>query len=91
MAKKLNNLLDEANNLAKEVIAQWTTHTEKYIYLLSFSRPNIMAVEAAKHVKVAPTTVRRALNTLVDLLFKNPAQKRNVEYFNYNILELFDR
>jgi len=25
------------------------------------------------------------------LLFKDPAQKRNVEYFNYDVLDLFDR
>lgn len=63
------------------------------MYLLTFSIPNITAVEAAKQVKVAPTTARRALNALIekDLLFKDPSQKRNVEYFNYNILDLFDR
>jgi len=93
MAKKLNKLLDEANSLAKEGLAQCTIQTEKYIYLLTFSRPNITAVEAAKQVKVTPSTARRTLNALVEkeLLFKDQAQKRNIEYFNYNILELFDR
>ena len=93
MAKKLNSLLDNANKLAEEGISQCSSSTERYIYLLTFSIPNITAVEAAQQVKVAPTTARRALNTLVekDLLFKDPSQKRNVEYFNYNILDLFDR
>lgn len=93
MAKKLNKLLDEANSLAKEGLAQCTTQTEKYIYLLTFSRPNITAVEATKHIRVTPSTARRALNALVEkeLLFKDQTQKRNIEYFNYNILELFDR
>src|SRR5699024_2141312 len=92
MAKKLNSLLDNANKLAEEGISQCSSSTERYIYLLTFSIPNITAVEAAQQVKVAPTTARRALNTLVekDLLFKDPSQ-RNVEYFNYNILDLFDR
>src|SRR5699024_2178782 len=90
--KKLNILLDNANKLAEEGISQCSSSTERYIYLLTFSIPNITAVEAAQQVKVAPTTARRALNTLVekDLLFKDPSQ-RNVEYFNYNILDLFDR
>src|SRR5690625_20314 len=93
MAKKLNNLLDHANILAEEGIEKCTSHTERYIYILTFSIPNITAIEAAKQVKVAPTTARRALNALVekDLLFKDPSQRRNVEYFNYDVLDLFDR
>lgn len=93
MAEKLNNLLDQANQLAKEGITKCATHTEKLIYMITFSLPNITVVEAAKHVEVAPSTARRALNSLVekDLLFKDPLQKRNVEYFNYNVLVLFDR
>lgn len=93
MAEKLNNLLDQANELAKEGISKCKTHTEKLIYMITFSSPNITAVEAAKHVEIAPTTARRALNSLVEknLLFKDPLQKRNVEYFNYDVLELFDR
>src|SRR5699024_950329 len=60
MAKKLNSLLDNANKLAEEGISQCSSSTERYIYLLTFSIPNITAVEAAQQVKVAPTTARRA-------------------------------
>ncbi|HLQ73483.1 MAG TPA: Fic family protein [Bacillota bacterium] len=93
MAEKLNNLLDQANELAKDGMRKCKTHTEKMIYMVTFSSPNITVVEAAKYVKVAPATARRALNSLVEkgLLFKDPMQKRNVEYFNYDVLELFDR
>lgn len=93
MAEKLNNQLDQANELATEGISKCKTHTEKLIYMVTFSSPNITAVEAAKYVEIAPTTARRALNSLVEknLLFKDPQQKGNVEYFNYNVLELFDR
>lgn len=93
MAEKLNNLLDQADKLAQEGISKCKTHTEKLIYIATFSAPNITVVEAAEYIKVAPTTARRALNSLVEknLLFKDPLQKRNVEYFNYNVLELFDR
>ena len=69
MVKKLNNLLDHANTLAEEGIAKCTSHTERYIYILTFSIPNITAIEAAKQVKVAPTTARRAFNTLVEKRF----------------------
>lgn len=93
MAEKLNILLDQANELAREGMSKCKTHTEKIIYMVTFSSPNITVVEAAKYAKVAPATARRALNSLVDkdLLFKDPLQKRNVEYFNYSVLELFDR
>ncbi|MHA6253444.1 Fic family protein [Oceanobacillus sp. CAU 1775] len=93
MAQKLNTLLDEANELAKKGIKKCERHTEQLIYFMTFSYPNITAVEAAKHTKVALTTARRALNSLVEkgLLFKDPSQKRNVEYFNYDVLELFDK
>lgn len=93
MAEKLNTLLDQANKLAKKGMKKCEQHTEKLIYLMTFSYPNITATEAAKHTKVAPTTARRALNSLVEkgLLFKDPLQKRNVEYFNYDVLELFDK
>src|SRR5699024_11824584 len=53
MAKKLNSLLDNANKLAEEGISQCSSSTERYIYLLTFSIPNITAVEAAQQVKVA--------------------------------------
>lgn len=93
MAEKLNALLDQANHLAKKGMEKCDRHTEKLIYFMTFSYPNITAAEAAKHTKVAPTTARRALNSLVEkgLLFKDPLQKRNVEYFNYDVLELFDK
>lgn len=93
MAKRLNVLLDEANQLAKEGMAKCEQHTEKLIYLRTFSSPNITVAEAVEFAKIAPTTARRALNSLVKkgLLFKDPSQKRNVEYFNYDVLEIFDK
>lgn len=93
MAKRLNILLDEANQLAKEGVKKCELHTEKLIYLMTFRSPNITATEAAEYTKIAPTTARRALNSLVGkgLLFKDPSQKRNVEYFNYDVLEMFDK
>lgn len=93
MAEKLSILLDEANELAREGIKKCALHTEEKVYIMTFQFPNITAAEVAKHAKVAPSTARRALNSLVEkgLLFKDPSQKRNVEYFNYDVLELFDK
>lgn|SRR5699024_8519245 len=93
MAKKLNVLLEEANQLAMEGMKKCASHTEKIIYIKTFSSPNITVREAAEFAEVSPTTARRALNSLVEksLLFKDPSQKRNVEYFNYDVLEMFDK
>lgn len=93
MAEKLTILLDQANELAQTGIKKCDLHTEELIYIMTFQFPNITAAEVAKHSKVAPSTARRALNSLVEkgLLFKDPMQKRNVEYFNYDVLELFDK
>lgn len=93
MATKLNNLLDEAEKLAELELSKCEGHTEKSIYLMTFSYPNTTAVQVSKHVKISSTTARRVLSNLVDkgLLFKNQVQKRNVEYFNYDVLDLFDK
>lgn len=93
MAEKLSLLLDQANVLAQEGIKKCDLHTEEVIYIMTFQFPNITAAEVVKYAKVAPTTARRVLNSLVEkgLLFKDPSQKRNVEYFNYDVLELFDK
>lgn len=93
MAVKLNTLLDEANQLAKKGVEKCERPIEQLIYLMTFRYPNITVKEAAKHAKVAPTTARRALHILVEkgLLFNDPQQKRNIEYFNYDVLELFDK
>lgn len=93
MAGKLNVLLDQSEQIAVAGLQKCEGHTERQVYLMTFRYPNITAVQAAEHAKISPTTARRTLNTLAEkeLLFKDPAQKRNVEYFNYDVLDLFDR
>ncbi|GKU84914.1 Fic family protein [Niallia sp. NCCP-28] len=93
MAEKLNVLLDQSEQIAGAGLQKCEGHTERQVYLLTFRYPNITAVQAAEHARVSSTTARRTLNTLAEkeLLFKDPAQKRNVEYFNYDVLDLFDR
>lgn len=93
MAEKLNTLLEQADQIAKAGIEKCEGSTEPLVYLMTFRHPNITAVQAAEHAKIAPTTARRTLNSLAEkeLLFKDPSQKRNVEYFNYDVLDLFDK
>ncbi|MEW9575813.1 Fic family protein [Bacillus toyonensis] len=88
MADKLNVLFDQAEKLALSGMKKCDTHTEKQVYLMTFRSPNITAVQVAEQFKVAPSTARRFLNSLADkeLLFKDTSQKRNIEYFNYDIL-----
>ena len=92
MATKLNLLLNNAENIAKEGMVKCETHIQKQIYLLSFRYPNLTAVQVAKQFTISPTTARNALNYLdtAGLLFKDKAQRRNVEYFNYDILDLLN-
>ncbi|WP_246246364.1 Fic family protein [Paenibacillus lemnae] len=93
MAEKLNVLLDQADQIAKAGKEKCDGYTEEIVYLMTFRYPNITAVQAAEHARIAPSTARRTLNALAEkeLLFKDPSQKRNVEYFNYDVLGLFDR
>lgn len=90
MTQKLNQLLDEAESMAKKGLAQCETATQKNVYLVTFSQPNSTASQMAKILSISPVTARNALNYLSDqgLLFKDTAKKRNVEYWNYGLLEL---
>lgn len=92
MADKLNDLLDQAENLAIEGLKKCDNQLQKQIYLFSFRYPNITAVQVAENFKISPSTARNALNSLDSkgLLFKNKLQKRNVEYLNYDILGLLN-
>lgn len=90
MADKLNDLLDRAEALALSGQEKCESLSLRKIYLLTFRHPNITANQVIEHFNLAPSTARRHLNTLADLglLFKNATQKRNVEYFNYDLLDL---
>lgn len=90
MTRKLNLLLDAAEHLAETGLAQCETSAQEKVYLSTFSHPNTMASQVAKQFKISPVTARSALNMLSEkgLLFKDVSKKRNIEYYNYNLLEL---
>ncbi|WP_260865710.1 Fic family protein [Paenibacillus xylanexedens] len=93
MAEKLNVLLDQAEQIARTGLAKCDGHSERLVYLMTFRYPNITAVQAAEHANIAASTARRTLNALSEkeLVFKDQTQRRNVEYFNYDVLGLFDK
>ncbi|MHA0856164.1 Fic family protein [Paenibacillus sp. CMAA1364] len=92
MADKLSALLDRAEELAEEGISKCDRQLQKDVFIYTFREPNTTAMQVSVHFKVAVTTARKALNELSDLglIFKNSSQLRNIEYFNYDVLDLLN-
>lgn len=92
MTEKLNILLDKAEDIVNKGLQQCETLIEEKIYVFTFREPNVTAVQVADVFGIATTTARRALNELSDkgLLFKDTAKRRNIEYLNYDVLDLID-
>lgn len=90
MADKLSILLDDAEELALNGLAKCPREIVKMVYIHTFREPNTTVAHVAERFNIAPSTARAILNDLVELelLFKDPSQKRNVEYYNYDILDL---
>ena len=62
------------------------------MYLFTFREPNTTAVQVAKRFNIAASTARNVLNELheLGLIFKDASQKRNIEYLNYDVLDLLN-
>lgn len=92
MAEKLSTLLDNAEQLALKGLAQCSREIVRRVYKFTFREPKTTVVRVADHFNIAQSTARGVLNELVELelLFKDPSQKRNVEYYNYDVLELIN-
>lgn len=92
MADKLNQLLDRAEEIALNGLKKCDTHTQKQVYLFTFRFPNTTAVQVAQQFKIATSTARNILNTLDEkgLIFKDRSQLRNIEFFNYDVLDLIN-
>ncbi|WP_208324099.1 hypothetical protein [Paenisporosarcina antarctica] len=67
-------------------------YIQKDVYLFTFREPNTTAVQVAKRFNIAASTARNVLNELSELalIFKDSSQKRNIEYFNYDVLNLLN-
>ncbi|AOZ93320.1 Fic family protein [Paenibacillus crassostreae] len=92
MADKLSALLDRAEQLANEGLDKCDRQLQRDVFIYTFREPNTTAVQVSVHFGVAITTARKALNELSDLglIFKNTSQLRNIEYFNYDVLDLLN-
>lgn len=92
MADKLSDLLDSAEALAVRGFAACPREIVKRVYLFTFREPNTTVTQVAKQFGIASSTARGVLNELVELelLFKDTSQKRNVEYYNYDVLDLLN-
>lgn len=92
MADKLTALLDKAESIAENGLIKCEREIQRNVYLFTFREPNTTALQVAKQFKVATSTARNVLNELhaLDLIFKDPSQKRNIEYFNYDVLDLLN-
>ncbi|WP_076850096.1 Fic family protein [Rubeoparvulum massiliense] len=90
MAVKINHKLDAANKLAMDGLKQCQTDSEKRTWLYTFSDPHTAVKNVAKHLNIAPSTARSALNALVDkeLLYTDKQTKRNKKYTNYELLRI---
>lgn len=92
MADKLTALLDKAELIAENGLLKCEREIQRNVYLFTFREPNTTALQVAQQFKVATSTARNVLNELheLDLIFKDPSQKRNIEYFNYDVLDLLN-
>ncbi len=92
MADKLNDLLDKAELIAVNGLMKCEREIQKKVYLFTFREPNTTALQVARQFNVATSTARNVLNELHDagLVFKDASQKRNIEYFNYDVLDLLN-
>lgn len=93
MTNRLNKLLDDANTIARSGLKKCKTTSEKHVYLYTFSNPNATAPIVAKTLGISQTTARRALNSLADydLIYRDQSMIRNIQYFNYDVLELINK
>lgn len=92
MADKLTALLDKAESIAEHGLMKCEREIQRNVYLFTFREPNTTALQVAKQFKVATSTARNVLNELheLDLVFKDSSRKRNIEYFNYDVLDLLN-
>lgn len=90
MATKLLHQLERAEQIAERGLSLCKNETEKKVYRLSFSYPNLTTKRVVNELNVSSSTARRALNELAtyELLFKDESKQRNVEYLNYDVLSI---
>lgn len=90
MASKLIKQLERAEHLAKKGLAQCETNSQKRVWVATFSQPVTTSSRIAHQLEIHNTTAKKSLDSLVEkgLLEKERHVKRNIKYFNYDLLRV---
>lgn len=88
MADNLIDKLIRSDSVASVGIAQCKTDTQKNVWLTTIREPIVTAAKVASYLNIHNNTARKALDYLVSkgLLEKDLAAKRNIQYYNYDLL-----
>lgn len=89
---KLTDLLDRAELVATVGLEKCERPIQKDVYLFTFREPNTTAVQVSNRFNISASTAQNVLNELavLGLIFKDTSQKRNIEYYNYDALDLLN-
>lgn len=90
MATKIIGQLERAEALAQKGLAQCENNSQKSVWLATFSQPVTTSAKIAESIRIHNTTAKRALDYLVEkkLLDKDLNVKRNIKYYNYDLLRV---
>lgn len=90
MASKLIKQLERADSLAESGLAQCETTSQKRVWVATFSQPVTTSSRIARKLEIHNTTAKKSLDFLAEkgLLEKEQHVKRNIKYFNYDLLRV---
>lgn len=90
MATKMIGQLERAETLAKKGISLCKIESHKKVWLATFSQPITTSARIAESTGLHNTTTKKALDYLVEkgLLEKEMHVKRNIKYYNYDLLRV---
>lgn len=88
MADKIIEKIETSESLASNGLKRCNTPVQSEVWLATFSEPIATATKIAEITGYHKQTVKKALDFLVDnnLLDKDKAAKRNIKYYNYDLI-----
>ncbi|PMC58169.1 Fic family protein [Dolosicoccus paucivorans] len=88
MADSLIGKLTRAEDIAMRGLNKCKTENQKRTWLATFEEPVVTAAKMAQYLEVHSSTARNALDFLVSqgLLEKDLSAKRNIKYYNYDLI-----
>lgn len=90
-AINLLNKIESAQMLSEKGMKQCQTDTQLKVWLATLNNPVATVSEISSMVQMHHATVRKARDFLVEkgFLEKDKYAKRNIKYFNYDIIRIF--